>query len=408
MLRLLKILSSVLILTVLLVTLYINKSLYYQPEFVVVDSLEINQDLVRQLRFLKEEIHTGTGDEMQSIYPEGYLFMNLLYGLAWCDVAEELNERGALYGEAREEITRAYAAVNGPKGKSTFDEPLSIPYGAFYTGWNNYLLGKKLMIEREGEHDSTEVALFEWQCQRIAETIQSDTGPYPESYRQQAWPCDVVICVASLALHDQFTDPLYEDVIKTWIDEIQTTKDALGLLPHSVHYDSGQPAQSSRGCSQSLMLNFLLEIDPVFARQQFEIYKAQFLDYRFGLPGIREYEKGKSGSGDIDSGPIILNIGGAATIVGLRTMTAFKEYEVAAGIRNTIEALALPTRTEDQKRYLLGKLPIADAFIAWAHGKEAVARNKIVAHQDWRATFQLYSLAIILAGVLLIYYTWKD
>jgi len=40
------------------------------------------------------------------------------------------------------------------------------------------------------------------------------------------------------------------------------------------------------------MLNFLYEIDPSFAKQQFEIFDDLFKDSRFGLPGIRQYPRG--------------------------------------------------------------------------------------------------------------------
>jgi hypothetical protein len=403
--RIFRIFLSLLTLVVLCTTLFINKALYYKPEFVTIDSVEVNHDLLKQLRYLKKRIHSGAAAEMQSVYPEGFLFMNVLYGLSWCELASELNETGELFREAKTEIQFSFDALNSAEGKSAFYEPLHIPYGSFYTGWNNYLLGKKLILEDENSRDSLEVLQFERQCQQIAETIQK--VPYPESYHHQAWPCDVTVCVASLVLHDEFADPRYDDVIAGWVEQVQALSDSFGLIPHEVHYDSGHPAQFSRGCSQSLLLNFLHEIDPVFARQQFEIYKQQFLDYRFGLPGIREYRKGETGEGDIDSGPIVLRIGGAATLAGLRTMIDFKEVEVAVAMRNTIEALTVPTEDTEQKEYFLGNLPVVDAFIAWAHSKTAISRNNVVAHQDWRSTFQFYSLIVILMGIVLLLMMWR-
>lgn len=407
MIRLIKLLSSAVILTLLLITLYINKSLYYKPEFITIDSAEVNHDLLKQLRYLKTKIRQGTADDMQLLYPEGYLFTNALYGLSWCELAEELHPENALYEEAMQEIDFAHRALDSQDGRSTFDQTLPIPYGAFYTGWNNYLLAKKLLLQDEEQHDSLLVNQFKLQCDQLAAGIQSDATPFPESYRQQAWPCDAMVCVASLALHDELFDPLYEDVITQWVERAQVGTDSFGLLSHRVTADSGKAVQCSRGCSQSLGLNFLLDIDPVFARQQFEIYKAEFLDYRFGLPGIREYRKGETGPGDIDSGPIFMNMGGSATITGLRTMIDFKEYEIAVAMRNTIEALTLPVENDEEKKYLLGKLPIADLFIVWAHAKESVAKNAIVANKDWRSTFQLYSLCLIVAFVSLLWWIWR-
>lgn len=406
MIRFIKILSSVVILVVVLMTLYINKSLYYKPKFVIIDSVEVNQDFLRQLRFLRTQIHQGAADQMQSLYPEGHLFSNALYGLSWCEVAEALPQHSNLYHEAIAEINFAFEAVNSVEGKAGFDETLSIPYGAFYAGWNNYLLGKKLLLQSGEQPDSLQVKQFQAQCQQLATAIQAEATPFPESYQHGTWPADAIVCVASLALHDELFDPRYEEVIAQWIARAQALTDPFGLLPHRVDPESGKALEYSRGCSQSLALNFLLDIDPVFARQQFEIYKSEFLDYRFGLPGIREYRKGETGPEDIDSGPIILNMGGSATIAGLRTMIDFKEYEIAVAMRNTIEALTIPLQDDDSKKYLLGKLPIADLFIAWAHSKECVARNAIVAQQDWRSSFQLYSLCLIVVLTSILWWLW--
>ncbi len=407
MIRLVKFLSSILLLVVVLITLFVNKSLYYKPKFVTIDSVEVNEDLLKQLRFLKTQIHQGAADQMQSLYPEGHLFSNVLYGLSWCEVAEELHDQNGLYREAVEEIDFAFDALDSQEGRSTFDETLAIPYGAFYTGWNNYLLAKKLLLQDGDQLDSIQVKQFQVQCEQLAAGIQAEASPFPESYQHQAWPCDAIVGVASLALHDELFDPLYEEVIAQWVERAQAATDTFGLLPHSVHADSGNALENSRGCSQGLALNFLLDIDPVFARQQFEIYKSEFLDYRFGLPGIREYRKGETGPGDIDSGPIFLNMGGSATIAGLRTMIDFKEYEVAVAMRNTIEALTVPLEDDHSKKYLLGKLPIADLFIVWAHSKESVARNAIIANKDWRSTFQLYSLCLIVALITALWWIWN-
>lgn len=91
------------------------------------------------------------------------------------------------------------------------------------------------------------------------------------------------------------------------------------------------------------------------------------MDSKFGLTGIREYAKGESGYGDIDSGPVILGFGGAATIVGMQTLSLFNEDELSIKARNVVEAFGAPLENEENKKYLLGTVPIADAFIAWSH-----------------------------------------
>ncbi|HTE29084.1 MAG TPA: hypothetical protein VK666_01830, partial [Chryseolinea sp.] len=43
------------------------------------------------------------------------------------------------------------------------------------------------------------------------------------------------------------------------------------------------------------------------------------------------------------------------------------EDTTALSIRNTIEVAGLPIKYNGEKEYLFGRLPIADAFIAWGH-----------------------------------------
>ena len=192
------------------------------------------------------------------------------------------------------------------------------------------------------------------------------------------------------------------------MSKMEASTDEYGLLPHSVHWKTGAIEESSRGSSQCLMLNFLLEIDPVFADGQFKIFKSKFLDYRIGLPGIREYPKGKVGYGDIDSGPVIWGIGGAASIVGQRTMALYGEETVAIGLRNSIESFGLGYSSNKTKDYLFGVLPIADAFIAWSNAVEAHKSQKLFTDNNWRWKTQLLSLSILVLGALIIYKLWKN
>jgi hypothetical protein len=202
-------------------------------------------------------------------------------------------------------------------------------------------------------------------------------------------------------------DPVYKETIQQWLEKVKQNLDPLGLIPHGVHAVSGESVHPSRGSSQSLMLTFLSEIDPDFARDQFNIYKERFLDYRFGLPAIREYPLGKSGSGDVDSGPVILDLGAAATIVGFKTMNTFGEPAIGAAIRNGIEAFGLPVTNHTRKKYLFGMLPMADAFITWGHSSESTATTTGERDASF-LSFHLYSACIGLALIFLIWWCLRN
>ncbi len=386
----------------LAIVFYLNISLYYQPRFENIDGKEINADLLGQLKFLEKELHNGAGGEMQGVYPEGFVFMNVLYGLAWCDMGNGAEPGSSLRKQALKESAWAYREIIRD-GSATFDRHQLLPSGAFYFGWSNYLLAKKLGLQKPGERDTTEVNLFDDNCDLIASVLDSLDTPYPESYIGMAWPADAMLCLAALAEHDRISKPSYETTMSDWITRVKQRLDSNGLIPHQVDPESGKPLQNARGCSQSLMLCFLGAVDSVFAQEQFSIYKEKFLDSRMGLPGVREYPKGTSGSGDVDSGPVIFGIGGAASVVGLRTMALFKEEPAAIGLRNSIEAFGCGKGTEE-KKYLFGILPMADAFIAWVNATEINQEQALQTDKGWKGWFQFYSLLVVL---LMTYWLWR-
>jgi len=399
--RLLRIVLTLFCVAVLALSCFINWRLYYQPELSQSDSDTIDYDVLCQLRYLRDALEQGADVEMQNWYPEGYMFFNAMYGLGWCDFAATLNRRSILYAEAHVEVQRALNNINSEDGRAVFDQSLSLPYGAFYNGWFSYLLGKKLSIEPHEKRDSAEIELFQRSCTAIANTISKN--PFPESYYGSSWPIDAVLCVASLALHDKLFRPLYRQVIEWWWHEVNLHLDPSGLIPHKVHALTGAPLENARGSSQSLMQCFLPEI--VDAPHGFENYRKLFLDDVLGLYGILEYPPGTSGDGDVDSGPIVLGMGGAATIVGIRAMNKNDDAIHYQALRNCAEALTFPTKNKGRKKYLFGKLPIVDAFMVWVSVSSPSVKMNI--NSDWRLKFQLISGLVGLPFLIVLFLMWR-
>lgn len=324
--------------------------------------------------------------------------------LAWADLVTTSNGHDILYDEAHSEIDKSYRRIDSEVGRAVFSDYLPLPYGAFYNGWRNYLLGKKLGVEKPDQRSNDEVQAFKNQCDQIAEAIEKSKSLYLSSYRSGTWPGDNLICIASLALHDKLFEPQYQRIISRWLERVKQNLDDNGLIPHAVSSTTGKILEPARGSSQSLMLIFLREIDAGFGDDQFTKYKELFLDKRVGIYGIREYPKGSSGSGDVDSGPVLFQIGASATIVGLRTMMEYDENSVAVALRNGIESFGIPTKDGGSKKYLFGKLPMADAFIAWCRSAGLSKIDEKDIDYSWRIQFHLYSCipAIPLTIVLLM------
>ena len=391
-----------------LILLYVNLKLYDSPDCTSTPEGSLNADVLRQLHFLHRAIQVEHADSaMQAQYPEGYVFMHALYGLAWCETAEYAGSSPAIRQEALREIVGSLHAMDSPAGKNAFSPDLPLAFGAFYRGWKAYLSGRLLRLTSPSERNTRLVAQFQESCEAIAQAVAQTDRPYLESYPGTAWPADNIVCLAALSLYDQILEPRFRTVKEAWLSRIKrTTLPGYELIPHDFDLENGTSREGARGSSQCLMLVFLPEIDSVFATHQYQNFRKHFLAYRLGLPGIREYPMGVSGTGDIDSGPVVFGMGGAATITGIKAALQFNDWNLAMALRNGAELLLLPQQSASEKTYLFGKLPILDAFLAWSQtGLCAAHRNET---GIWRRDFQLISLLILILVAVLYWLTHRS
>ncbi|GAB5525507.1 MAG: hypothetical protein Roseis2KO_33790 [Roseivirga sp.] len=386
-----------------LILLWANVALYGPT----LTAEEEQEDIVLQLNFLEKKLkEDNLGRQMQMIFPEGYVFINALYGLAWAELAEPGTLDLNLKTRAIEEAIYAYEAVNSNTGQSTFNPSLSPEYGIYYSGWRNYLLAKVLQIPGAFDAKADYAPSFMARCEEIAIAFRQHESPYLSSYPGQSWPADSFLAIASLAIHDKLYGPVYKQDIANWLQKVRSLVDnETGMLAHKTNSETGQVSETPRGGSMALMLRLLAEIDPQLALEQYELFKDNFVSTALGLPMVREYPKGSFGLGDIDSGPVILGTGFAGTIVSIGTFKAFGEAERADRQYRTVTAFGVARTDEIAKSYLLGMLPMADAFIAWSRTAPTLIKPEVTEDPGslWRLSFQLKSLLIPLLLMALYY-----
>jgi hypothetical protein len=314
-----------------------------------------------QLAFLRERLEGGADVEAQALFPEGYLFLNVLYGLAWV----ELGRRGVEPDRAADEAAWALSRAESPAGRAPFQESAIPPYGVFYAGWTNWLRGGLLTLR----DDPAGRARLEADSQTLAAAFDASPSPFLTAYPGQAWPCDSTVAIASLRLTDTVTGTTrFAPTVDRWVTRARGLLDpATGLLPHYVDPSTGALVDGSRGTSQAIIQRFLVDVDPVFAREQYLRFRETFLDRPLGLvPAIREYPHGVAGAGDVDSGPLILGISLSTTVVALGAAQAQSDHALAGALANVGEFAGVPLTTFRTKRYALGLVPIGDAFLAWS------------------------------------------
>ncbi|MCP4130434.1 MAG: hypothetical protein GY754_05585 [bacterium] len=324
--------------------------------------------VIPQLRHIKSAIENNAAKEMQRLFPEGYYFTYVLYGLTWVETGMRTAADSPVRKKALAEARFALKALKSRQGKEVFPESLDPPYGMFYTGWRNHLLAGILLLQEPGTREPAEVEEYREQCILIATALRSGGTPYLESYSGRVWPVDSFPGMHSIRAYSYiFKEEKYKPLITWWLEKVRERLDPkTGLVPHRADYKTGYGIDIARATSQSVLLRFLADIDPVFGHEQYRRYREQFIEYKLGLPGVLEYPRGTPGRGDVDSGPLIAGVSLSATAVTLGTSRLYGDEEVARAIGHAGEAFGLPVEYGGKRVYVFGVLPVGEAFYAWS------------------------------------------
>jgi hypothetical protein len=377
--------------------LFVTNVRLYIPGAEKYGTAAIPDDIHAQLTFLGQALRAGTGEEMQNYFPEGYFFSHVWYGLAWVQVG--LRADGNLHTEAIREARWALAQLESDAGREPFSPTLDPPHGVFYVGWKNWLRGGLLLLD---SGDVEERQRFETDCAALAVAFEANNTPFLTAYPNQAWPVDSVVGVATLALHDHLLTARYEKLIARWLMMARERVDPVtGLLPHSADPKTGKGLEPARGSSQSMIVRFLLEIDPVWASEQYAAFRRQFLGFLGTVPGIREYPLGIEGEGDVDSGPLINGLSASATIVTMGAAFLYGDRELGEAFLHVGESAGIPIQWGGTKRYIFGLLSVSDAMLAWsqtaipfvAKGMQTTIPNRV--SSLWRLPLHGLSLAVV-------------
>lgn len=357
-------------------------------------------DIRNQLNYLQYALNQKkAGESMQSIFPEGFFFLNVLYGLCWAEFGKLETCTTEDRSIALTEASKALSSLKSEKGRNGFDEGLIPSFGVFYAGWTNYLRAKIIELGKKSGVNTYQDSLYIKNSETLSKTFSADRSPFPESYPGACWPADAFPAIASLCIHDRLYGPHYSDLILRWKSRVFTNIDqSTGLIAHSIECSSGKPTSGARGCSSALMIRFLFDIDTAVAKQQYNRFRKQFLTSLFGIPVFREYPKGMNGKGDIDAGPVVFGVGSAATIVGFGTAKCAGDASLAESMFQSFEALGVPVTMASKKRYALGVLPIGDAFLLWSRlaSNSVSPVEKYQLPVTWRLMLHVLSACIVI------------
>ncbi|GAB3144978.1 hypothetical protein GCM10027290_24090 [Micromonospora sonneratiae] len=333
------------------------------------DDAAVAADAVPRLAFLRRAIDDGAADRMQQLFPEGYFFLHVLYGLSWVDVG---NRDPAYRDRALTEARGALAALDSEAGRAAFSPRLDPPYGVFHAGWSSWLRGGVVRLAGGTSAAPTEASRLAGDVAALAAAfdrqLASTGSPFLTAYPDQAWPVDSTVGIAAVRLADHLTGgTAYQGLLGRWQRAADERRDpATGLLPHRVDPVSGQPVEGARATSQTMALRFLREVYPVEATRDWARFRELYASTVPGAPGVREHPRGVDRAGDVDSGPLILGLSASASVVALGDAVLFGDRRSANALTGLAEVTGLAVEYDDQRRYLGGVLPVGDAFLTWS------------------------------------------
>ena len=151
-------------------------------------------------------------------------------------------------------------------------------------------------------------------------------GTWISSYPTRAWLFDSLGCLLAIRLNDvQNSTDLRESASLVYehlrFRQSPTINNDSGFTSTEIDYRTGEPLVGSRGCDISGTICFLSHLAPSYCRNLYSRYKQAFwIDVDMGstkLSGFREWQPGQYHGMDIDSGPILFDIGAAASGFGL-------------------------------------------------------------------------------------------
>ena len=186
------------------------------------------------------------------------------------------------------------------------------------------------------------------QTEGLAAELEAAPTGLIDDYPGQCYPGDVVAAVhaihrARLELgipDDGFVERMGEKLFRT--SQLAPN----GLPPYSADAASGRPGDHSRGCSNSYVIPFAVELWPERAPDLAGTYLDGFWEAGWFAAGFREFprEAGNASYFDVDAGPVVGGIGMSATSFGCAALrsTGADEQARVLGIETVVASWPLP------------------------------------------------------------------
>jgi hypothetical protein len=175
-----------------------------------------------------------------------------------------------------------------------------------------------------------------------------------ESYPGKIWIPDNTAALASLALHSENTKSEYREICTEWIKlaREQYSEKETGLLCSAIDAQTGKAMEEPRGSMIGWSIFFIYRFDKEYAKTLYERYMHHFST---NLSVYRLYKERRgsftTGSGDIDSGPMVLGYSLPANAFAFGGAVAMQDFKNAVRLQRVIGLGAKKVVENNEMRY---------------------------------------------------------
>ncbi len=287
--------------------------------------------------------------------------------------AEDLQKRGAVdakQGAIREAVEKAAQIVASP----TTGTWVKTKWGDGYREKENVfyrmllILGLSSYESLTGNPQYRE--LMSQQRATLADELAKAKYNLRDDYPGECYPADMLWAVAAIQragkLEGTCHDTLARDLMKSFDGPL---KAAEGLPAFQADSRTGAILQGARGCGNSGLLNFAAELDLVVAGRWYEAYEKNFWKDVGWIAGFTEMPLSSTHKMmDIDSGPVLCDIGSVSSAFGIGAAKAFGRADHAAPLTMQAVACSWPTPFGFLVPGLMGRV----AAKSWSLGEVAL------------------------------------
>ncbi len=224
-------------------------------------------------------------------------------------------------------------------------------YG-FYLGHLNVIIG---LTKKLGEKSKENEQLHKRLSYHLREKSLIEKTANMKSFqgRKERYPADQSTILYSLHLFDEINKTDISDApTKKWLRymEEKATDPKTGLPLSEI--TGTKTGSYPRGCALSWSIRYINKFAPKKAKILWERYKKHFKENYIFVAGFREWPRGIDKKSDIDSGPIIQEIGAAATAFAIGASKEVGDYFTFNQLKNLDKLISFYIKNFQSKGYL--------------------------------------------------------